>query len=282
MLSCKRCERILPEADFKVKDKDGRLSRVCRECEARYDREWRKRQKVKAGNWLFLGCTHLPYQHADLLDWLEALQARFTFRRLIHLGDLYDWGNVSRHGYNPNMPSPLDEYNSTIPLRERLYRMFPSADMVAGNHDLRYLVKAAEAGIPDIVIKGIREAMGLPEGWVEHGTSVELSHPTLGPILCVHGDKIPKKAGNNAKSCAKHFVMADRHTQASVEWVSALMGKQLFGMSTGCGIDESQLAFKYSKKFIPRPVISVGAIIDNLPVVIPMHLDSDHRWTGAI
>ena len=282
MFTCCDCEKILPASSFSPKDKTGRLNRRCKSCHAEVETQRREAKKKVNGNWLFMGCTHLPYQHVDYFRWIEALNAKYKFARVIHLGDLYDWGNVSRHGTNPNMRSPADEYAETIPLRERLYAIFPEASMVSGNHDVRYLVRAAEAGIPDIVIKGIREAMGLPDAWTEHGTSVELEHPYLGPIVCVHGDKVPKNAAANAKSCGKHFVMADRHTQAKVEWANALMGKQLFGMNTGCGIDESRLAFKYSRKFIPRPIISVGAIIDNVPLNLTMKLNDKHEWVGEI
>ena len=53
-------------------------------------------------------------------------------------------------------------------------------------------------------------------------------------------------------------------------------------MIVGSSINPKSEAFKYAKNFIKRPIISVGAIINNQPVIYAMPLDNNGEWTGAL
>lgn len=277
-ITCKRCERMLDENSFQKKDATGRRSRVCRECENKREKQKRHRDNSVGGNWLIAGCIHMPFNHVDMIDWFRDLNRTYKFTKIIILGDLYDHQGMSRFSKNPNLPSPLDEYKATIPIREKLYDLFPEVEFIWGNHDLRVLARAAEAYIPEYVIKGLPEIYGLPKGWNVHGTKMLLTHPHLGEILFLHGDKINKDAITNAKNLGRNFVMADRHTMSKTEWVRNILDEIYFGINTGCVVDINHPAFGYADGRLKRPVISVGAIIDGNPQNIIMPIDKDGRW----
>ena len=276
LLTCKGCQRILDVCEFPIKDKDGRRSNVCRTCSNRRVRDLY--HKAHAGNWLFMGCIHLPFEHPDALDWLASLKKKYLFERVVMMGDLYDWGGLNKFMKNPNMPSPIAEYERTKEVRARLFDMFPVVDMIYGNHDIRPYARAGEAFLPDLLVRPIDEVMGLPEGWKRHGSMLEAKHKKLGDILIMHGDKLHKDAVVNAKSCGRHFVMADRHTMCKAAWVETILGEKRFGINTGCLIDADREAFAYSRGRMMRPIVAVGAIIDNSPVNLVMPMDKEYRW----
>ena len=56
-----------------------------------------------------------------------------------------------------------------------------------------------------------------------------------------------------------------------------------FAMCVGSSINPKHEAFKYQKNFIKRPIISIGAILNNSqPVIYAMPLNDRGEWTGAI
>jgi hypothetical protein len=55
-----------------------------------------------------------------------------------------------------------------------------------------------------------------------------------------------------------------------------------FGMIVGCLIENSSYAFSYNKLNLKRPVIGCGIIINGIPMLIPMVLNSKGRWIGVL
>ena len=53
-----------------------------------------------------------------------------------------------------------------------------------------------------------------------------------------------------------------------------------WGMTVGCLIDDSSLAFAYNKNTLKRPIIGCGAILDGQPKLLPMILEKGGRWNG--
>lgn len=280
LLTCTGCKRILNESEFRFRS-DGdreRYVRRCRKCEAEKGKHDNRRKKSVGGNWLFLGCVHMPFQHPDMIDWLKKINDEHLFTRVFCLGDLYDWAGLNRFMKDPNMPSPQEEYQASLPIREQLYSLFGEVDMVWGNHDLRVMSRAAEAYIPEFFFKDLREVYGMPESWKTQGGYLEVTHPHLGDMVLLHGDKISKDAVLNAQSFGKHVIMADRHTVCKVEWRHTLLNRRLFGVNSGCLVDSNHRAFNYGKGRRLRSVVGVSAIINGSPQNIVMPLDDDGRW----
>ena len=51
-----------------------------------------------------------------------------------------------------------------------------------------------------------------------------------------------------------------------------------WGMQCGCLINRESYAFAYANVNIKKQLIGTGLVIDSLPVVEPMILDSSGRW----
>ena len=77
------------------------------------------------------------------------------------------------------------------------------------------------------------------------------------------------------------YVCSHQHTKASIEYWSSPTSLN-FAMIVGSSINPKSEAFKYGKNFIKRPIISVGAIINNQPVIYAMPLNDRGEWTGKI
>jgi hypothetical protein len=48
--------------------------------------------------------------------------------------------------------------------------------------------------------------------------------------------------------------------------------------SCGCLVDDTSLAMSYNNANLKRPVLGVGLIINSLPILEPMLLDSKGNW----
>jgi hypothetical protein len=73
------------------------------------------------------------------------------------------------------------------------------------------------------------------------------------------------------------------HYHEKFEIVFQGNGERLnFGMTVGCLIDDSSMAFHYNKVFAKRPIVGTGMIIDSQPILQPMVLKSNGRWNGRV
>jgi hypothetical protein len=77
------------------------------------------------------------------------------------------------------------------------------------------------------------------------------------------------------------FVAGHQHTQSNLSYWSSPTALN-FAMTVGCSIDPKHEAFKYAKNFIKRPIISLGAIVDNQPMLFAMPMDSNGNWNGKV
>jgi hypothetical protein len=55
-----------------------------------------------------------------------------------------------------------------------------------------------------------------------------------------------------------------------------------FGMQVGCLINQKSLAFSYAKNFSTRFMLGCGIIIDGIPRLLPMVLDSNGDWIKKV
>ncbi|MNV55586.1 hypothetical protein D3C71_1478240 [compost metagenome] len=53
-----------------------------------------------------------------------------------------------------------------------------------------------------------------------------------------------------------------------------------WGLQCGCLINDEALAFNYNNVNIKRPIIGTALIIDSMPVLEPLVMDSEGRWIG--
>jgi len=83
------------------------------------------------------------------------------------------------------------------------------------------------------------------------------------------------------KDIGKSHVCGHYHTAFKVTQ-ELVAGQMLFGMNAGCLIDSKSYAFEYGKAFKPGVKLGCGLVLDGHPMLIPMLLDADDRWTGKL
>ena len=141
--------------------------------------------------------------------------------------------------------------------------------------------KAKTHGIPADMLKSYRDMLfpnGGGEGWDWKG-----SHR----IPLPNGDfvQFQHQASGNLLDAAAHercnLVIGHFHSKFSIEY-SASRAAAYWAMFGGCLVDAKSLAFAYGNLFKNKPIIGCSVILDSLPLLIPMRLDSEGRWIGKL
>src|ERR1700679_2056579 len=102
----------------------------------------------------------IPDAHAPWVNW-EALNQAYRWRLkhkpdlVICLGDLTDQKIWSRWQKDVDDVSPSDEFELANKCLIKLHKMFPKMVILRGNHDVRVLSRAIEAGIPAQMFKDV-------------------------------------------------------------------------------------------------------------------------------
>lgn len=230
---------------------------------------------------LIIPDQHAPYHHPDALEFLAAVAAKIRPTRVINLGDEVDGHALSMHDSDPNLDSAGPELESAKIFLHALARMFPVQDICHSNHGSLVYRRAFKYGIPTQYIKTYRDVLfpdGGGDGWswkekilidLPNGDSVIAQHQSSGDIL------------NNAAHERTNLVQGHEHGKFEIQFRSSTTALY-WSMVSGCLIDPKALAFAYGKLFPKRPIIGCSAIIDSQPILIPMILGDDGRWTGKL
>ncbi|MNR87575.1 hypothetical protein D3C72_184660 [compost metagenome] len=223
---------------------------------------------------LLISDMHVPYNHPDLLDFLQYLKDKYQPTRVICLGDELDKHALSYHDSDPDLPSAGDELRKSLPVIQRLFKMFPVMDIIESNHGSLVWRKAKTHGIPKHYIKNYNEVLGVDDGWkwsfdltitLPNGQKCYIHHGKTSDVI-----KLSQQMGMNA-------VQGHYHEAFRIDFWGNPNGL-FWGMQAGCLIDDDALAFSYNNVNIKRPVIGTGLIIDSQPILEPMLLDSTGRW----
>lgn len=215
---------------------------------------------------LVIGDTHFPAVHPGYLAFVQDTAEKYHCNTFVHIGDVVDLHAISRFQKLPEAPGALDEYEQTLKLTKRWHRAFPKLTVTEGNHDIRTYRQARDVNIPGRFLKGYNELYETP-GWkwvteividgvyYFHGTGVSGLHPSY----------------NTMQKMLMSTVMGHIHTAGGIKW-RANPERRLFGLDTGCGVDDKHLAFKYGEHLKVRSILSCGVVIDGQPshVIMPM------------
>ena len=208
---------------------------------------------------LVIGDVHEPVSHPGYLAFCKDLYEAWDCDRVVFIGDIVDWHGISFHAAHPDCPGPNDEYELSLEKVQKWAKAFPKADVCIGNHDERIVRLAATVGIPARFIRNYQDTWQTP-GWnwrYEHNIEdVHYFHGTG------NGGKYP--AANCVTKMLMSCVMGHIHTAAGVKWF-ANPTKRIFGMDTGCGIDDRAMQFAYGKHMKQRSVLGAGVVIDGMP-----------------
>lgn len=208
---------------------------------------------------LVIGDTHAPSVHPGYLAFCSDLRDRYQCNRVVHIGDVVDFHSISFHAHVPDMPGPKDEFEQAFEATRPWVEAFPRASVCIGNHDRRVIRLAESVNIPARFVRDYREVWETP-GWkwaeefiiddvhYSHGEGCGGLHP----------------AYNQMQKMLMSAVIGHVHTAGGVSWL-ANPTRRMFGLDTGCGIDEKSLAFQYGKHFKRRSIISAAVVLDGVP-----------------
>ncbi len=63
---------------------------------------------------LVIGDTHCPAMLPEYISFLRDTYKQWQCDKVLHIGDVVDWGAISYHEKNPACPSAGDEYATTL------------------------------------------------------------------------------------------------------------------------------------------------------------------------
>ncbi|QBJ01039.1 hypothetical protein [Aeromonas phage MJG] len=237
--------------------------------------------KSKHKSILVIPDQHAPYVHPDALEFLIAVAAKYKPDTVINLGDETDHHALSYHDSDPDLDSAGVELTKARVFLGALERAFPKMRLCHSNHGSMLHRKAKTHGIPADMIRTYREVLfpdGAGQGWdwkFEH----RLTLPNGDDVLFRHqasGDKLGAAAHERC-----NLVLGHEHGKFLIE--SASNGHNVYwAMQSGCLIDTESRAYAYGQLFKNKPVIGCSVIVDSLPQLVPMRLDSKGRWTGRL
>ena len=223
---------------------------------------------------LFISDLHVPYHHPQAFDFLRYLKKKHNPTRIICLGDECDKHSLSYHDSDPDLYSAGHELQESIKFIKELETIFPKMDILESNHGSLVWRKAKTNGIPKHYIKSYNDVLGVGEGWkwyfdlmidLPNGQKCYVHHGKSPDVL-----KLSQMMGMNAVQGHFHSDLGSRY------WANP--SGLYWGMQCGCLIDRESYAFAYANVNIKKQLIGTGLIIDSLPVVEPMILDSSGRW----
>jgi len=210
---------------------------------------------------LVVGDVHEPCSHPGYLSFCRDLRDRHKCDQIMFIGDVVDWQAISFHTHHPEAPGPKDEYALAAQGIKKWTKAFPEAKVCIGNHDERVIRVAEAAGIPSRFIRDYKET------WETPGWDWDNEH-TIDDVYYFHGTGCGgvHPAFNTMSKMLMSVVMGHIHSAAGLKW-RANPNRRIFGLDTGCGIDDKAIAFAYGRHNKIRSILS-AAVIDN---GVPMH-----------
>lgn len=215
---------------------------------------------------LVIGDIHAPVTHPGYLRFCRDLYHQHDCNQVVFIGDVVDWHAISFHTHHPEAPGPDDEYQLAAMCVQQWYKAFPKARVCIGNHDARVIRLAETVNIPKRFIRDYKDTWQTP-GWTWADDFI------LDDVYYFHGTGSGglHPAYNTMGKMLMSVVQGHIHSAGGIKW-KANPQKRVFGMDTGCGIDDRAYAFAYGQMLKVRSILSAGVVIDGVPqhVIMPI------------
>jgi hypothetical protein len=226
---------------------------------------------------LVISDLHCPYQHPDAVKFLAACKKRYKPDTVVCIGDEVDFHALSYHESNPDLMAAGDELEAAIEALKPIYKLFPKCTVIESNHGSMVLRKALTGGIPSKAIKSYNEVLDAPKGW--RWVDDLIVKTALGPVYFCHGKAAAP--GKLASQYGCSTVQGHFHEKSQVNYIST-PERLMFDLHTGCLANDKSLALQYNKINPKRPIVSIAVIVDGVPQIVPMVLNSKYRWVGKL
>jgi len=222
---------------------------------------------------------HIPYHHRDAFAFIRAVRDEYGITHATNVGDIVDNHYPSYHEMEAGCLGGNEEIRAARSACKRLQEIFPEMKISLGNHDLLPKRKANSASVPLDWVNDPNTVYGLDGGWdwdshhyIPYGDNLK--------FLLVHSVGINLKT--NAYKYSHSSVQGHHHSTFGIEY-AADTDTLRWAMGTGCLIDPRSPAFAYDKKNITsRPILGLGAVIEETPITIPMILTKSGRWNRRL
>lgn len=227
---------------------------------------------------LVISDLHIPYHHPDAFAFLSALKKKYKPDLVVNIGDEIDQHSISFHSHHPDLKSPGDELRAARKYVKELEKIFPKMTLVHSNHSSLVYRKAVATGLSLEYLKSYNEFLQVGEGWqwvdnltvtLSDGQKCFFTHGMAADVM-----KVAQQYGMNA-------VQGHYHSKFSIGYYSN-PDKLVWGLQTGCLINQKELAFEYARNFKSRFVIGCACIISGQPKLMPMVLKDGGRWIKKI
>lgn len=233
---------------------------------------------VDSSSILVISDQHMPYEHPDMFDFLEAVKKKYKPTLVVNIGDEVDKHALSFHDSDADLPSAGYELELAIQKIKQMEKLFPEMTLVDSNHGSLALRKFKHHGIPMKYLASQHEIYGVSEKW-QWVNDLSIKLPNGQDCYFCHG--MVKNGIKLASQRGTNVVQGHYHTEFKIDYIGN-PHNLLFSLQVGCLIDRHSLAFAYDKLNLNRPIIGIGLIIDSKPVLVPMILDQSGRWNGRL
>ena len=186
---------------------------------------------------------HLPFAVDGWLDFVKSTYTKYNCDTLVINGDLIDNHAMSFHTSETDADSAVEEFKKAKAMIKDLSDAFPNAYWLMGNHDVIPKRKNKEMGIDDLFLKTFHQLFDLPDTWILLD-ELKLDNVYYRHIACARGIM---GARNSAISNRMSTVVSHEHSYGNVFYVTSPQGETIFGMNTGCLMDETTYASRYGQ-----------------------------------
>lgn len=226
---------------------------------------------------LVISDLHCPYQHKDTVAFLRAVKEEYKPTRVILTGDEADFAGISFHDHDPDLDAPGKELQRAVEALTPIYKLFPTAQVLESNHGSLVMRRALSHGLSRKFFKSPGEILQAPPDWTWH-FDLTITLPDGNRVYFHHSRG---KALKTAQSYGISHVCGHHHENFDIQYWSTPQALN-FAMTVGCLVDRKSLALAYSKNNQKRQIIGLGLIINSIPQLQPMILDSHGRWIGYL
>jgi predicted phosphodiesterase len=218
---------------------------------------------------LFLCDIHAPFMHFPALKVAKKWADRHNPDLVVIGGDLIDAKAWSRFAKDADDLSPHDEMEYATEAIDKLNTMFPEAEVLFGNHDLRIAKSALEVGFSRHIVRDLEEIFEFPGwNWWANPRDKLIVNTQRGPILFRHGDEEGGTAAAKSRLFGMSVIQGHTH-QASITYTSTL-GKTVFGAESGHLMDIHSKAGRYAARNGKNPVMGITVVKYGIPYFIPL------------
>ena len=226
---------------------------------------------------LVISDLHIPYHREDSFEFLKEIKKEYKPDTIVNIGDEIDCHALSFHDHNPDLASAGHELVRAKDFIKELESIFPEMTLLDSNHSSLVYRRAIKSGIPRGYLKEYNEFLNVKKwNWVDNLT---LSLPNKQRCFFTHGISadVTKVSQINGMSCVQgHF-----HSKFKKEyWANP--DALFFAMQVGCLIQQTNMAFQYSKNFKTKFIMGCGMIVDSTPRLMPMVLNKEGKWIGKL